>query len=94
VVKDARICFGGMAGTPLRAIRCEAFLRNKRWNEATASGAQEVLRACYEPLSDWRATARYRSQVAGNLLRKYFLETTTQHPIHLAGRGERTLYEA
>ena len=94
VVKDARICFGGMAGTPLRADMCEAFLRNKPWNEATASAAQEVLRGCYEPMSDWRATARYRNQVAGNLLRKYFLEAATHRPINLAGRGERVPYEA
>ena len=93
-VKDARICFGGMAGTPLRADRCEAFLRNKPWNEATVRGAQDVLRGCYEPLSDWRATAHYRTQVAGNLLMKYFLETTTQRAINLAGRGERVPYEA
>ena len=93
-VKDARVCFGGMAGTPQRAARCEEFLRNKPWNEATVSAAQDVLRGCYEPLSDWRATARYRNQVAGNLLKKYFLETTTRRAINLAGRGERVPYEA
>jgi xanthine dehydrogenase iron-sulfur cluster and FAD-binding subunit A len=45
-------------------------------------------------MSDWRASARYRNQVAGNLLMKYFLETATQRPINLAGRGERVPYEA
>src|SRR5262249_52894942 len=90
-IKDARICFGGMAGTPLRATQCEAFLRGKPWNEATVTAAQAVLDGCYEPLSDWRASARYRAQVAANLLKKYFLESTTQRPLNLAWRGEGAL---
>ncbi|MFA5664286.1 xanthine dehydrogenase small subunit [Castellaniella sp.] len=75
VVKSARICFGGMAGTPLRASQCEAFLVGRVWDEATAEQAAELLSETYQPLNDARASAAYRNRVAGNLLRKFFHET-------------------
>jgi xanthine dehydrogenase small subunit len=87
-VLAARICFGGMAGTPMRATACEAFLPGKAWHESTVSEAQEILRSCYAPLSDWRASAAYRHKVAGNLLRKYFLETCGHEGLSLAVRQE------
>jgi xanthine dehydrogenase small subunit len=93
VVTDARICFGGMAGTPLRASRCEAFLRDKPWSESTVSAAQDILRGCYAPISDWRASATYRSTLAGNLLRKYFLETSGGGRLSLAARQEAVAHE-
>ena len=88
VVAGARICFGGMAGTPLRARECEAFLQDKPWDEVTVAAAAEILRAEYTPISDWRASAGYRSRLAGNLLRKCFLETSQGARLSLAGRGE------
>ena len=87
-ISAARICFGGMAGTPLRARRCEQFLAGKRWTETTATEAAGVLRDEYRPISDWRATAAYRIAVAGNLLRRCFLETTTDADLQLAGHRE------
>ncbi|MBV6272098.1 xanthine dehydrogenase small subunit [Alcaligenaceae bacterium CGII-47] len=77
VVTSARICFGGMAGTPLRALECEKFLVGRHWGDDTVGQAVDLLMATYQPLSDARASAVYRNQVAGNLLRKYFLETET-----------------
>ncbi|MES2537818.1 MAG: xanthine dehydrogenase small subunit [Pseudomonadota bacterium] len=91
-VADARICFGGMAGTPLRASECEAFLKGRIWNDETVTAAEAILRSCYKPLSDWRASADYRSQVAGNLLRKYFIETTKERTICVADRREGQEY--
>ncbi len=75
-VASARIAFGGMAGTPLRATKAEDFLVGKAWTYETAEAAREELMACYSPLSDWRATAEYRSLTAGNLMLRFFLETT------------------
>ena len=74
-VKHARICFGGMAGTPLRAYDCEQFLLGKPWTEETISDAQDVLDGCYAPMSDMRASSGYRAAVARNLLMKFYLET-------------------
>lgn len=77
VVSDARICFGGMAGTPVRALSCEAFLAGRLWNQKTVEQAAELLSTCFQPLNDARASAEYRNRIAGNLLHKYFLETDT-----------------
>src|SRR5262249_60113621 len=87
-ISAARVCFGGMAGTPLRARRCEQFLAGKRWSEETAAEAASVLKEEYRPISDWRASADYRIAVAGNLLRRCFLETSTGGDLQLAGHRE------
>ena len=39
-VASARIAFGGMAGTPMRARECEAFLIGKPWTEETVADAK------------------------------------------------------
>lgn len=75
VVTDARIAFGGMAGTPMRATDVENFLKGKPWNQETAEAAQGLLKSAYKPLSDWRATAEYRSMTAGNLMLRFYAET-------------------
>ncbi len=74
-VADARIAFGGMAGTPKRAQACEAALIGKPWTEATIEAAMAALDTDYTPMSDMRASAAYRSLAARNMLRKVFLES-------------------
>lgn len=83
-ISSARICFGGMAGTPKRALKTEQFLKGKRWSEDVITQAITILRSEYHPLSDWRASASYRSLVAGNLLRRYFLELDKGENLQLA----------
>lgn len=75
-VREARICFGGMAATPKRASKVEVFLAGKPWNEATIEASRAVFDQDYTPLTDWRATAEYRMLAAKNLLTRFFLETT------------------
>jgi xanthine dehydrogenase small subunit len=75
VVTDARIAFGGMAGTPKRAKACEAALIGRPWTEATIEAAMTALDTDYAPMSDMRASAAYRALAARNMLRKVFLET-------------------
>ena len=75
-VADARICYGGMAAVPQRARHCEDALRGRRWDETSVQGAITAMDADYQPLSDMRASAGYRQQVAGNLLKRFYLETT------------------
>jgi xanthine dehydrogenase small subunit len=83
-VLSARICFGGMAGTPMRARSCERFLCQKPWIDEVVTKAIEILRMEFAPVSDWRASAEYRRTVAGNLLRRCFLETTIRRPLQLS----------
>ncbi|MCB5409939.1 xanthine dehydrogenase small subunit [Pseudogemmobacter faecipullorum] len=71
-ITEARIAFGGMAGTPKRASACEAALSGAEWNEATIRRAMQAIADDYQPLSDMRASAGYRLQVAQNLLLRAF----------------------
>ncbi|MGL5363888.1 MAG: xanthine dehydrogenase small subunit [Bosea sp. (in: a-proteobacteria)] len=76
IVIEARLAYGGMAGTPKRAAAAEAALVGKHWNEASVEAAISALPSDFTPLSDMRATAPYRMLVAGNLLRRFLIETT------------------
>lgn len=70
-----RMAFGGMAATPKRARLSEQALLGQAWNENTLELAIEALQQDFQPLTDMRASAEYRSTVAANLLRKFFLQT-------------------
>ncbi|EET48058.1 xanthine dehydrogenase small subunit [Thalassobium sp. R2A62] len=71
-VRSARIAFGGMAGTPLRASGCEAALLGQPWTPETIEAATEAMTSDYTPMTDMRASADYRMQAAQNMLRRYF----------------------
>jgi len=72
----ARICFGGMAGTPKRAKTVEAALQGMPWTEETIEAAMAAFEVDYQPISDMRASKEYRMLTAKNLLRRFWLETT------------------
>ncbi len=74
MVTAARIAYGGMAAIPQRAARTETALIGQPWNEATVAAAMQQIAADYTPLSDMRASAAYRLQVAANLLQRFYLE--------------------
>ena len=86
VITAARIAFGGMAATPRRAAAAEAALAGQPFSAASFDAAAAALASDYQPLTDMRASADYRLLVAGNLLRRFFLEhardpaATTAHP--------------
>jgi xanthine dehydrogenase small subunit len=73
-VKTIRIAFGGMAGIPARAKNCEAQLLGKTLTDKTIAAAQQALENDFSPMSDVRASDKYRMQVAKNLLQKCYLE--------------------
>jgi len=75
-VTEARIAYGGMAATPKRAAAVEACLTGADWDEATVERAMAALEQDFAPISDWRASASYRLQVAKNLLRRLHIETS------------------
>ncbi|AZO78388.1 MULTISPECIES: xanthine dehydrogenase small subunit [unclassified Bosea (in: a-proteobacteria)] len=75
-VGEARLAYGGMAGTPKRAKAAEAALLGRPWNETAAAAAIAALAQDFTPLTDMRASAAYRLKVAGNLLRRFLIETT------------------
>ena len=73
-VTSARIAFGGMAGTPKRARMVEAVLTGKPWSEDTVAAAWDAWEEDFQPMSDMRASAEYRLEIARNLLIRYYLE--------------------
>lgn len=86
-VTSFRAAFGGMAGTPMRAAKCEAALTGKPWNEASLEAARMALAQDFAPMSDMRASSEYRMMVARNLLTKLFIETgSPEVPTRLVGR--------
>jgi len=88
IVEDARIAFGGMAATPRRASATEAALVGKEWCREAVEAAMKAMRQDYAPISDMRASAEYRMQVAQNLLMRAYLETTTDIATRLVGDKE------
>ena len=74
VVSGARIAFGGMAGVPKRASHVEAAIVGQPWTLETVEAAAEAWETDFTPLSDMRASARYRLESARNLLVRYFHE--------------------
>ncbi|HPG63374.1 MAG TPA: xanthine dehydrogenase small subunit [Casimicrobium sp.] len=75
VVTQIRIAYGGMAGIPKRATSAESALIGKAWSEASVRAAMAALRNDFAPMSDMRASAEYRMQVAQNHLLRFWHES-------------------
>ncbi|CAM3332133.1 xanthine dehydrogenase small subunit [Polaromonas hydrogenivorans] len=84
VVARASIGAGGVAATPVRAVQTEAALTGEPWTLDTVRQAMTVLRAEFSPISDMRASSAYRTEVLGNLLERYWLESQGMQQINLA----------
>ena len=85
VVTEARLAFGGMAATPKRARNAEAALVGRPFNAVSAQDAANALAKDFSPLDDWRASARYRAQVAANLLIRFAAETEAGATLRVTG---------
>ncbi len=80
-VMSVRLTYGGMAGIVKRAAKAEAALVGQAWTQASANAAKAALTEDFKPLSDMRASADYRLQVAQNLLQRFWLETRAENPL-------------
>jgi xanthine dehydrogenase small subunit len=75
IIVSARIAFGGMAGIPKRAATAEAALIGQPiYQAATWRAAAALLTDDFKPMSDHRASAGYRMQVAQATLIKALAE--------------------
>jgi xanthine dehydrogenase small subunit len=77
-VTEVRLAFGGMAAIVKRAAQAEAVLLGKPWTQENVNAAKLALAQDFQPLSDMRASAGYRLQVAQNLIQRLWLETRTR----------------
>jgi len=73
-ITDARIAFGGMAGTPARAAHAEAKLVGQPFDASSFAAAAAALPQDFTPMTDMRASAAYRMQAAQNMILRYFHE--------------------
>lgn len=63
-ITDARLAFGAVAPTPLRARKAEAVLRGQRFSEEVVAEAAQVASEEISPIDDVRSTAWYRQEIA------------------------------
>lgn len=83
VMAHVSIGAGGVAATPARAVQTEAALRGQPWNLDAAQRATATLRAEFQPITDMRASSAYRSEVLGNLVQRFWLESQGLAQINL-----------
>jgi xanthine dehydrogenase FAD-binding subunit len=70
IVQKARMAWGSVGPMIVMSDKVESFLIGKPLADDTLIQAAELIRQAVNPISDVRATADYRSQVAANLLRR------------------------
>jgi len=69
----ARLAYGGVAATPLRATEAEALLSGRAWplDGATMMATSQALGRAYSPLSDVRSGEAYRRGLIVTLFEKW-----------------------
>jgi xanthine dehydrogenase molybdopterin binding subunit/xanthine dehydrogenase small subunit len=72
-IKLARLAYGGVAPTPLRAKQVEAALLGKLWNAETVQNVLPLLQ--FSPISDVRGSAEFRRSLVIELFQKFFEES-------------------
>ena len=77
IVTSMRIGAGGVAATPIRALRTEEALIGQPWTEETAAAAAAVMETEGTPIDDMRASARYRSAMLGQSVLRFYAQTTS-----------------
>ena len=73
-VRVARVACGGMAEVPKRARAVEAALAGRSFDPSGVERAAAAFAEDFTPIDDARASAAYRLEVAGNLLRRTYVE--------------------
>jgi CO/xanthine dehydrogenase FAD-binding subunit len=68
-----RLAIGSVGATVIRLARVEEALATGR----SIDDAVEILEGEISPIDDLRSTAVYRRRVAGNLLRRFWVDTAT-----------------
>lgn len=74
-IVHARLAYGGVAATPIRAIAIEEQLIDRVWTLETVQQIKPLLRETFTPLTDLRGSAAYRKLLVANLFEKFFVET-------------------
>jgi xanthine dehydrogenase small subunit len=73
-IEEARIAYGGVAPTVIRLPKTESYLIGKSPTLDVFERAGEIARSETKPISDVRGSAEYRSQLAENIMSKFWYE--------------------
>jgi CO/xanthine dehydrogenase FAD-binding subunit len=71
VVEDIRLAMGSVAPIPLRLTATEEMIQGNRFDPQLLRSARKAAREEVRPIDDMRSTARYRAEVAGNLVAEF-----------------------
>src|SRR5256714_9427932 len=72
IVKHARVAYGGVALTPVRARKTEEALIGNKWDSKTLMSILPMLEREFEPISDVRGSKSYRQRLVPSLFEKFF----------------------
>ncbi|RKH46627.1 xanthine dehydrogenase molybdopterin binding subunit [Corallococcus sicarius] len=71
IVRTARLAYGGVAATPVRARDTEALLVGHPWNVEAVARVRTTLVSEFSPITDLRGSADYRRGLVVSLLEKF-----------------------
>lgn len=77
--KTYRIAAGGIAATPLRLKKTEAFLQQNTLDSKTVYQAIDILHSEFTPLSDVRASSSYRHMLVENFFKRAISQFMEEH---------------
>ncbi len=70
ICQTARIALGAVAPTPLRVLEAEKILEGQKLTTKILDSAAEIVRRSISPISDVRASAEYRREICGILVKR------------------------
>ena len=74
---DVRLALGAVAPTPMRSREAEEILRGARIDEEGISKAAELIKGTVSPITDVRASAQYRREMASVLTKRVLRSVVT-----------------
>jgi len=69
-LREVRIALGAVAPTPIRAAGAETVLEGQPLSSTVLEEVERKVRDEIKPISDWRASAEYRTRMSGVLVRR------------------------
>jgi xanthine dehydrogenase small subunit len=85
---------GGVAATPVRAIKTEAACAAFHWARGTIDTLKATLQAEFQPIGDMRASAAYRREALGGLVERFWQESQGHEVIRLESLHSAALLDA
>ncbi len=70
-LRDIRLAFGSVAPVPMRALKTEAVMKDRKIDKSLIDDSRAQLAAELIPIDDMRSTADYRLSVGANLLEEF-----------------------